>query len=122
MADDTDARGNRALLLAGLGLLVGAVGVWWWSRRDCGCDHSEDAQEGSLLPVEDVLNPTGAIQRWLARGHSAPLEEPAVDPLAWDTHTVSAWGAIPAGPMPLASFEREFEQEFEAEHELGGEG
>lgn len=118
-------RGNRWLFAAGVGLVLGAgVLGWWWSRRECGCEHEEDQESdpvGSMLARRRQIG-REALAR--IRGAENGTQEPVVDLLSWDTHTESAWGAVPAGPMPLATWVApdDAAELDEFELELGGEG
>ena len=126
MTEPTDEgpRGRPYLLLAGLGLLVGAGVAWWWSRRDCGCDHSEDAQEPTE-PARDFVAALKPITRTFHRGHARtePSGPPAVDPLSWDAHAENAWGVAFGGERKLDDYRAPDDaSELTDDAELGGEG
>lgn len=119
MTEPTESPSGKPWLLAlGVGLLAGAVGWLWWSRRGCGCEH----EEGTGATQEGVDAFRAAPDRTFGRNGSAEPTAPVTDPLSWDSHTENAWGVAFGGERKLDDFRAPVDELAEFEAELGGEG
>lgn len=127
MTEPTESPSGKPWLLAlGVGLLAGAVGWLWWSRRDCGCEHEEGTQEpsGPATPSSFYRHSFDALARIRkVPGGEVELHPDAkVAPLDWDSHAENAWGVAFGGERKLDDFRAPVDELAEFEAELGGEG
>lgn len=122
MTEPTESPSGKPWLLAlGVGLLAGAVGWLWWSRRDCGCEH-EEGTEGAPGATREQRAFSMAWSKLHPDQVAAASAEPVVDPLSWDSHTENAWGVAFGGERKLEEFRAPVDELAEFEAELGGEG